>query len=351
MTDFPRHELAPGYSVSRIVNGCWQLSPDHGGGPASEREIFRAFSERVEHGFTTFDCADIYTGVEELIGRFRNTLADPDGIEIHTKYVPDRRALGKLRDADVDDAIERSLRRLGVERLDLLQLHWWDYDVPGLDRLVDRLLHLQAKGKIRLLGATNFDTAHVRKLLALGANLVSLQAQYSLIDRRPERQMSGLAESSGMWLLPYGVLAGGFLSDRWLGATPPTGMNRSLTKYRLIVDEIGGWPVLQRLLQVLAGIAGKHGVTIDAIAARWVLDQPRVGAIILGVGTRSRAGRNAGLATLALDDADRAAIDELLAQQATPPGDMYALERDPGGPHAAIIRTDLNAGAAGEAPQ
>lgn len=349
MTEFPRHELAPGYSVSRIVNGCWQLSPDHGGGPASEREIFRAFAERVEHGFTTFDCADIYTGVEALIGRFRKTLARPGDIEIHTKYVPDRASLHALRDADVDAAIERSLKRLGVERLDLLQLHWWDYDVPGLERLVERLLHLQAQDKIRLLGATNFDTAHVRKLLGMGAGLVSLQAQYSLIDRRPERQMLGLAESSGMWLLPYGVLAGGFLSDRWLDAAPPRDMNRSLTKYRLIVDEIGGWPALRRLLRGLAGIARKHAVTIDAVAARWALDQPRIGAIILGVGSRSRAKQNAELAALSLDADDRAAIDELLARQATPPGDMYALERDPGGQHAAIIKTDLNAGnAAGE---
>ena len=346
-SDVPRIELSPGYSIARIVNGCWQLSPDHGGGPSSRQEALSTFAELVELGFTTFDCADIYVGVEETIGAFRRRLPDPDRIQVHTKLVPDRATLHRLRPQDVDAAIERSRQRLGMDRLDLVQFHWWRYEVPGLRMVVDRLREAQARGRIRLLGTTNFDTAHVRAMLDDGAPIVSLQAQYSLLDRRPERHMTALSAERGVRLLPYGVLAGGFLSDRHLGSpdTPPD--NRSLTKYRLIIDEAGGWPSFQGLLRTLSEIGARHGVSAAAVAARWVLDQPAVAAIILGVGRRSRARANLDLARLALDDEDRAQLSERLATLRIPPGDMYALERDPDGAHAGIIKTDLNAAASG----
>ena len=71
MTDVPRVELRPGYSIARIINGCWQLTPDHGGGPKAESDGLNRFAELVEHGFTTFDCADIYEGTEAMLGRSR----------------------------------------------------------------------------------------------------------------------------------------------------------------------------------------------------------------------------------------------------------------------------------------
>jgi aryl-alcohol dehydrogenase-like predicted oxidoreductase len=336
-----RAELAPGYSISRVINGCWQLTPDHGGGPASEAQTLSIFSELVEHGFTTFDCADIYTGVERLLGRFRRSLPDPDLIQIHTKLVPDKAALHRLTAKQVDEVVHRSLRRLGTERLDLVQFHWWDYQTAGLELLTERLLKAQQDGKVRLLGATNFDTEHIRQMVAQGIPLVSLQTQYSLLDRRPEKQMTGLSHDSRVCLLPYGVLAGGFLSEKYLGARPPADLNRSLAKYRLIIEEAGGWERYQDLLQVLSDIAHKHSVSLALVAARWVLDQPAVGAIILGTGTRSRAVGNLALAKLELDAQDRRKIQSQLDQQEIPAGDMYDLERTPDSPHAHNIRTDL----------
>lgn len=342
MTECPRVELAPGYSISTIINGCWQLTPDHGGGPGSEREARQLFSELADSGFTTFDCADIYTGVEEALGTFRRSLDNPERIQIHTKYAPNRSELHKLSRANVDAAIDRSLQRLGVERLDLLQFHWWDYGTPGLDEASERLIHAQKAGKIRLLGVTNFDTGHVRRLVDGGARIVSLQTQYSLLDRRPEKSMLDLCAGRDIRLLPYGVLAGGFMTDAYSGAAPPLAMNRSLQKYRLIIDEIGGWEVFQRLLAMLAGIADKHGTSIAAVATRWVLDQPAVAAVILGVGSKSRVTENLQLGKLQLDEVDHRTIAEHLRSQIVPPGDMYDLERDPGGPHVKIIKTNLN---------
>lgn len=341
MTDIPRVELAPDYSIAKIINGCWQLTPDHGGGPESRKTALRTFAELVDNGFTTFDCADIYTGTEELLGDFRRTLADPDTIQVHTKFVPNRNSLTELDDKKIDAAIDSSLRKLGVERLDLVQFHWWDYAVAGLDRIYERLLHAQAVGKIRLLGVTNFNTEHLQQLLDKNASIVSMQAQYSLLDRRPERHMTACCSDNNVALLPYGVLAGGFLSDKYLGCPAPDTANRSLQKYRLIIDDAGGWDILQQLLELLADIARKHDTGIDAIAARWILDQPTVAAIILGIGSRSRAGQNTALGQLRLDDADRSRIDEYLQDQIIPQGDPYDQERDASSVHSSIIRTEL----------
>jgi len=345
MAEITRAWLAPGYSVASVINGCWQLSPDHGGGPADEAGIFNMFAELVEHGFTTFDCADIYTGVEDLLGRFRRRLPDPEKIQVHTKLVPDKSTLHQLTAERVDAVIHRSLKRLGAERLDLVQFHWWDYDIDGMDLLTERLLKAQQAGKIRLLGATNFDTAHIRQLLLEGIPVVSLQTQYSLLDRRPEKHMAALARDAGVALLPYGVLAGGFLSEKYLGVQTPLASNRSLAKYRLIIEEAGGWDAFQDLLQVLSGIAGKHEVSIGLVAAKWVLDQTAVKAIILGTGSKSRAPQNIKLAELELDAEDLQAIRRQLARQKIPAGDMYDLERDETGVHASIIKTELQRGA------
>ena len=341
MTEVPRAELAPGYTIAQIINGCWQLTPDHGGGTESRKSALRRFAELVDHGFTTFDCADIYTGTEELLGDFRRTLADPDAIQVHTKFVPNKRSLAELDDEKIDEVIDQSLKKLGVERLDLVQFHWWDYAVAGLERMYERLLHAKSVGKIRLLGVTNFNTEQLQKLLDEDPSIVSMQAQYSLLDRRPERLMTACCAERRVALLPYGVLAGGFVTDKYLGKPPPASLNRSLQKYRLIIDDAGGWDALQRLLALLAGIAGKHDVGIDAIAARWVLDQPTVAAIILGIGSRSRTKRNLALDRIRLDEADQRDITACLEGLIVPRGEPYDLERDANSTHARIIRTDL----------
>lgn len=341
MTDFERRELAPGYSVARVINGCWQLTPDHGGGPGTRKGILQRFAELVDHGATTFDCADIYEGTEELLGEFRRSLDDPESIQVHTKFVPDRTTLADLDDAAIDAVIDRSRKRLDTATLDLVQFHWWDYDVPGLDRMYDRLLEAQSAGRIRHLGVTNFDTEHLEKLIGRSASIVSMQAQYSLLDRRPVRQMGAYCAAHHVALLPYGVLAGGFLSEKYLGRPEPVDMNRSLTKYRLIIDEVGGWTSFQRLLEQLADIARKHGTTISAIAARWVLDQPAVGAIILGIGKESRAKQNIAIGQVRLDNTDREHIARCLEKLGIPAGEPYDLERNPDGVHARIIRTNL----------
>ncbi len=351
-----RLELTPGISVPRILNGAWQLAAGHrSGGDRESNDAVRGLLRRAEAGLTTFDCADIYTGVEELLGAALRVWSDErpgaEPLRVHTKCVPDLAALPGLARADVERIVDRSRRRLGVERLDLVQLHWWDYRVPGFVEAAGWLDDLRRTGKIRHLGATNFDAPRLAEILDAGIQMVSHQIQYSLIDRRPESEMVPMARERGLGLLCYGALAGGFLSDRWLGAPEPEGPatalpNRSLTKYKLILEEFGPWELFQELLRVLARIGAKHGVSLSTVALRWLLDRPGVAGVIVGVpGSRPADRRLADTIRtfeLRLDGDDRAAIDRVLDKARGPRGPVYGLERIPGGRHAAIMRYDLN---------
>ena len=347
----PRIALAPAYDISRIVKGGWQLAGGHGAIDAAA--AIDDMARFVDAGITTFDCADIYTGVETLIGRFlssRGSSATP--VQVHTKYVPDRSTLATCGDADVSRAIDRSLTRLGVERLDLVQFHWWDYDVRRYADVAQALVRQQQAGKIRCIGLTNFDTAHVDALVAAGVPVVSHQVQYSLLDVRPSHTMVPACAAHGIHLLCYGALAGGFFSERWLGQTEPPfpHANRSLTKYHLIVEEFGGWARFQAVLAALAGVARRHDVPLGAVAIRWVLDRPQVSAAIVGATSARHLAATVAAASLALDGDDRAAIDAAIGTRSGPAGDVYALERVKDGRHAGIMRYELNAVAPRSSP-
>lgn len=332
----------------RIINGCWQLATDHRADPLAAEDSLADLRRLADRGLTTFDCADIYTGVEERLGELRRRwIADggnPDALRIHTKYVPDLETLGALDRAMVEWILDRSRQRLGVECLDLVQFHWWDFDVDGW---VDAARHLEAlrvDGWVRHLGVTNFDVNHLEPILEAGVGIVSNQVQYSLLDRRPERRMVEFGRRHGIGLLTYGALAGGFLTDRWHGADDPGAdvSNRSLTKYRLVIDEFGGWAAFQELLDGLGAVARKHGVSIANVAVRWVLDRPGVNAVILGASNARHLDDTLRTFDLTLDAEDHSRIDAVLAAHPGPDGDIYSMERVVGGRHAVIMKTGLN---------
>lgn len=347
MADVSRVTLAPGYSISRLLKGGWQLAGGHG--VVDEESALGDMQAFVDAGITTFDCADIYTGVEALIGRYLDRVRAGEGrgaasrIQVHTKCVPDLDALPNLTRAQIASAVARSRARLGVETLDLVQLHWWDYEVPGVLDAATWLDDLRRSGRIRHLGLTNFDTAHVEAIAASGVPVVSHQVQYSVLDRRPSGRMAETCRRHGIGLLTYGALAGGFLSERWLGQPAPRQPleNRSLIKYRLIIDECGGWDYLQALLNAMKAVADGHDTTIGAVAIRWVLDQPGVAAVIVGARHGRHLAASVAADSLRLDAADHARIAAIQTSAAGPAGEVYALERDRGGPHAAIMRYDL----------
>jgi len=348
MNTIERTEIRPGYSISRILKGGWHLAGGHGS--IDRRQAIEDMRAFVEAGITTFDCADIYTGVEELIGDFlkqyREDFASGElsPVQVHTKYVPDYGSLPDLTKADTTAAIDRSLQRLGVDRLDLVQFHWWDYSTPGYVETALHLQELQQQGKIRYLGVTNFDAAHIREMLDAGVEIVSCQVQYSVLDRRPERKLQALAEENDIFLLCYGVIAGGFLSDRYLDAPDPEPPleNRSLVKYRLIIDEFGRYELFQEALRTLRSIADKYEVGIAEVAARYILQRPQVGGVIIGARNRRHLGKLQQLSTFELNAGDLESIRQVVDKAPGPQGPVYALERDKTSRHGAIMKYNLN---------
>jgi aryl-alcohol dehydrogenase-like predicted oxidoreductase len=343
-----RFSLRPGYEISRVIRGGWQLAGGHG-----KVDVARAVDDLLasaDAGITTFDCADIYTGVEELIGDCRSKHAHKHGatalehIKIHTKFVPDLDILPRITKAYVQGVIDRSLMLLGMERLDLVQYHWWDYEVPGCVETALWLKELQAEGKIDRLGGTNFDTPNTAELLAAGLPLISMQAQYSLLDVRPEHGLADFCRRNNLYLLCYGTVAGGFLSDAWLGKTEPLQPfeNRSLTKYKLVIDDFGGWDLFQSLLRTLRLIADRHETDIATVASRAILDRPQVAAVIVGARNRSHLAANLKILDLALSPTDHIEIADVLSHRKGPQGDTFTLERDREGRHGSIMKYNLS---------
>jgi aryl-alcohol dehydrogenase-like predicted oxidoreductase/enamine deaminase RidA (YjgF/YER057c/UK114 family) len=246
-----------------------------------------------------------------------------------TKWCP---LPGPMTPEIVHEGVQQRLERLGVRRVDLLQFHWWQYRHPGyLDAMLE-LDRLRREGHIGHLGVTNFDTDHLRLLVKHGIPVVSNQVSFSLLDRRPAGRMTELCRETGVKLLAYGVLAGGFLSDRWVGHTEPTQISDwSKSKYKRFIDTIGGWDALQHVLAAAKAVAVKHGVSVANVAARWVLEQDAVGAIIIGarLGEREHRGDNLALFGFALDSADRARLAAAQSPMREIPGDCGDEYRKP----------------------
>eukprot|EP00897_Mesotaenium_endlicherianum_P000044 jgi/Mesen1/1003/ME000120S00161 len=333
--------LAPGLVPSAIIKGCWQLSGGHRGDAESDRTAGRAAVEDLgafaNAGITSFDTADHYGPSESLIGEYLRKSGrgkQARGVQVFTKYCvfspadmrnPTRQAVRR--------AVDRACGNLGVNSLDLLQFYWQDYKEPAY---VDAALHLsdlQAEGRIKHIGVTNFDAPRIQAMLDRGVRIVSSQVQYSLLDRRPENGHVAFCRANGIGLLPYGVVGGSFLTDRYVGMPYEEAQRTvkldtySKSKYLSILSRAGGWGHLQELLKALKGAAEKHSVSVATVATRWVLDQPQVAAVIIGARNARHLDDHKATFTFALDDEDKSSIEQALATGTKPRGDVYTWER------------------------
>jgi aryl-alcohol dehydrogenase-like predicted oxidoreductase len=343
-----RISLSKGYDISRVIRGGWQLSDNHS--QATSDDPVGDLIAFADAGITTFDCADIYTGVEALIGSFRREYLKTRGAEalskirVHTKFVPDMARLANISKDYVQHVIDTSLQRLGMEQLDTVQFHWWNYGVDRWLETANWLEELRESGKINRIGGTNFDTEHLLAIRQSGVAMSSMQVQYSLLDRRPERSFIDVAKKENVAVFCYGTVAGGFFGERWLGVAEPLSPleNRSLVKYKLIIDDFGGWDLFQKLLQTLSSIAQRHKTDIATIASAAVLARPGVSAVIVGARNRTHLAANLKIADVRLTSEDNNAIEAVLAQSKPLGGDLYALERDVNGRHGSIMKYNLN---------
>ena len=326
-----RLQLVPDLNICRVLNGMWQVSGAHG--RIDRKAAIQSMFDYMDAGFTTWDLADHYGPAEEFIGEFRRQLIATRGeaalshLQAFTKWVP---RPGKMTKKLVEENINISRQKMNVDSLDLLQFHWWEYrDHNYLDAL-KYMAELREEGKIKHLALTNFDTQHLKITVDNGIKIVSNQVQFSVIDRRPEVQMSQFCQQHDIKLLAYGTLCGGLLADKYLGAEPRGGelTTASLKKYKNMINAWGGWNLFQELLSTLKTIAQKHGVSIPNVAVRYVLDRPAVAGAIIGarLGVSKHIEDNAKVFSFTIDKEDHNQIDTVVERSQ----DLYHLIGDCG---------------------
>jgi aryl-alcohol dehydrogenase-like predicted oxidoreductase len=311
------YQLASDLRICRILNGMWQVAGGHG---TIDHNLALADMLRYhDAGFTSWDLADIYGPAEDFIGEFRRLLLTLKGneeierIQSLTKWVPQP---GKITRSMVNENIEKSLRRMNVGTLDLLQFHWWDYNNPYYIDALKYLSDLKDKGIIKHIGLTNFDTEHMQIIMDSGSKIISNQVQFSIIDRRPEVKMLSFCQRHNVSLLAYGSICGGLISERYLGKSEPSNVELntlSLRKYKKMIDAWGGWNLFQDLLISLKRVGQKRGVSIANVATSYILKKPQVGGVIIGarLGIVEHISDNTQVFGFILDKSDQDEIDSV----------------------------------------
>jgi aryl-alcohol dehydrogenase-like predicted oxidoreductase/enamine deaminase RidA (YjgF/YER057c/UK114 family) len=325
-----RRELAPGLTVSRAITGLWQLADmERDGRRLDVEKAASAMAPYVAAGLTTFDMADHYGSAEIVAGLHRTTSGGDT--QMLTKWVPKP---GRVSKAETREAVERALTRLRADALDLLQFHAWNYADPSWLETLFELQELKREGLIRHLGLTNVDAIHLQMALASGLDVVSNQVSYSLIDQRAARALAPLCVARGVHVLAYGTVAGGWLTERWLGQPEPdwerTG-TWSHMKYGRFIRAAGGWTAFQQVLAVAARVAKRHRTSMANVASRFILERPGVAAVIIGarLAERDHSADTARLFAFELTAEDRTELQAAIDGLAPIPGDCGDEYRKP----------------------
>jgi aryl-alcohol dehydrogenase-like predicted oxidoreductase len=276
-----------GLTVSRVILGCMSYgAPDQGGHPWTlpldeARPFFRS---AIERGITTFDTANVYSdgSSEEITGALVREFAKREEVviatKVHGRMGPGPNGSGLSRGA-IMTQIDASLQRLGTDYVDLYQIHRYDPNVPVAETMA--ALHDVVKaGKARYIGASSMWTwqfaemQHTADIEGL-TRFVSMQDQYSLLQREEEREMHPYCFETGVGVIPWSPLARGKLTRAWDDTTA-----RSET------DEFGrtlfGQDGDRRIVDAVGRVAADRGVSRAQVALAWVLAQPAVTAPIVG---------------------------------------------------------------------
>ena len=276
-----------------------------------------------EAGGNLVDTADVYNaGVsEEMIGRW---LADRpadvrDRAVIATKG---RFPMGDgvndlgLSRRHLQRALDDSLRRLGVDCVDLYQVHSWDPVTP-LEETLAALDDMVRSGKVRYVGLSNYTGWQVQKTVALAerrgwASPVTLQPQYNLLVRELEWEIVPSCLDAGLGLLPWSPLGGGWLTGKYTKEERPTGdtrlgddPSRGVEAYDRRSSRQRTWDVVDAVREVADG----RGVTMAQVALAWLVDRPAVSSVILGARTTEQLADNLGSAGLHLDEQETSRLD------------------------------------------
>jgi aryl-alcohol dehydrogenase-like predicted oxidoreductase len=278
----------------------------------------------VEAGGTFIDTADVYAGTESeaIIGRWLAACPSEvrDQVVIATKgrfpTGTDANDLGLSR-RHLSRALDASLRRLGVEAIDLYQVHAWDPLTP-LDETWRFLDDAVAAGKIHYVGLSNFTGWQVQRVSDLAEfrgwlRPVTLQPQYNLLVREIEWEIVPACLENGLGLLPWSPLGGGWLTGKYQRDERPTGAtrlgedpDRGVEAYDRRSRVERTWDVIDAVREVAEG----RGVSMAQVALAWLVDRPGVTAVILGARTVEQLDDNLGAAGLHLSSDETAMLDE-----------------------------------------
>lgn len=309
-----------GMKVSRLALGLGLR------GQADAAEAERLIRRAHDGGITFFDCANVY-GLqddrrnagrsEEILGRALAPVRDD--VVISSKVVsavgPGPNDRGGSRFHILREA-ERSLRRLGTDRIDVYLLHAWDAETP-LEEQLRAIDDLVRQGKVRYAGICNYQAWQVDRALWTQARinaapLVVVQNPYNLLDRSLEREMFPLMRDTGLGVMAYSPLAVGLLSGAYRpGQAAPPGTlwgNRSPDR---LADALSGQA--GEVVEAVREIAARHGATMAQVALRWVLSRPEVTVAISGADTDAQMTENLGALDLDLPAEDLARLDAVSA--------------------------------------
>jgi aryl-alcohol dehydrogenase-like predicted oxidoreductase len=283
------------------------------GGDTDAEEAAGQLRAFLEAGGTLVDIADVYADgeAERILGALIGDVVPRHRIVLATKAVARRDdgpfGGGASRGALLT-ALDGSLQRLGVDHLDLWQLHAWDSNVP-LEETLGAIDTALASGKVRYAGVSNYCGWQLATAVGLRPSLISNQVEYSLIERGVEREVVPAAEHHGVGLLPWAPLGRGVLTGKYRTSTPADSRGAS-ARYAPYVEH-HRTDRAARIVQAVATAADGLGRSPLAVALAWVRDRPGVVAPV--VGARDTVQLNASLAaeSLTLPPAIRAALDDV----------------------------------------
>jgi 1-deoxyxylulose-5-phosphate synthase len=278
-----------GLKVSRICLGTMTYGSHAWRDWVLEEKEARPFFKRaIELGITFFDTADIYSlgASEEVTGRALRDMARREEVVVATKVFnrmgPDPNAAGLSR-KHVMSAIDASLRRLGMDYVDLYQIHRWDPDTP-IEETLEALNDVVRAGKARYIGASSMYAWQFMKALAISdargwARFVVMQDHYNLVYREEEREMVPLCVEQGIGMIPWSPLARGFLAgNRTQDRKGETTRSKSDEFAHRMYYQTDDFAVVDRVKAVAAAM----GKTMPQVALAWMLSKPYVTAPIVG---------------------------------------------------------------------
>ena len=307
--------------VTPVIFGAWAIGGWMWGGN-EESDSLDAIRASIDHGVTTIDTAAIY-GMgysEELVGkaikgrRDQVVIATKCGMRWNTDEGSDpwtqKDNSGKdivirknASPASIAYECEQSLKRLGVEMIDLYQIHWPDTSTP-VEESMHAMVKLKEQGKIRAIGVSNYDVSWLQGAIK-AAPLASLQPPYSLIQRKIEQKILPFCREHHIGVIVYSPLERGLLTGK-VGADRvfPPGDHRASHRYFSAENRKRVLAALEKIKP----IAEKHNASLAQLAINWTVHEPGITAALVGARNAEQAAHNAGAMSFSLTDEERAKI-------------------------------------------